>query len=205
MLQYTLLKLWEKRNHNRVTEDIYKDVGGGREALARSADEVYQNLIPQSQKTARRILLSMVQLNEVLEVTNKRIRRSELDHDGEDPDRVERVLQTLIKARLVRETKSDTPQDTQIELAHEALIRNWPRFVDWLTEAHSELRFRKRFSADAERWDAAKRNHNLLWRASELDKVEQFNWPNLNDIERRFSDEAIATREKQNKNGRSRS
>jgi hypothetical protein len=39
LLQFTLLKLWERRQRNRVTREAYTQVGGGRLALARSADE----------------------------------------------------------------------------------------------------------------------------------------------------------------------
>lgn len=39
LLQFTLLKLWENRERNRVTWEACRRLGGGRQALARSADE----------------------------------------------------------------------------------------------------------------------------------------------------------------------
>ncbi len=47
LLQFTLLKLWEQRERNRITRAAYDRVGGGRLALARSADAFYQSLIPE--------------------------------------------------------------------------------------------------------------------------------------------------------------
>ncbi len=46
LLQFTLLKLWENREHNRVTWEAYRRLGGGRLALTRSADIFYNSLIP---------------------------------------------------------------------------------------------------------------------------------------------------------------
>ena len=57
LLQFTLLPLWEERRRNRVTMESYSRVGGGRQALARTADAIYDAMIPQDQMTARRILL----------------------------------------------------------------------------------------------------------------------------------------------------
>jgi hypothetical protein len=134
LLQFTLLKLWESRERNRVTRATYDRVGGGRLALARSADAFYHELIPEEQITARRILLRMVRPSEGLEVTSSRVRRDLLIQGGEDPGRVERVMQKLLDARLVRLTEGETREDDQVEVAHEALVRNWPTLVDWIGE-----------------------------------------------------------------------
>jgi hypothetical protein len=125
-----LLKLWDNRERNRVTWETYKRLGGGRQALARSADEFYEQLIPEEQVTVKRILLRMVRPTEGLEVTSNRIQRKTLYQAGEARDRVDRVLDKLIQARLIRLTEGDTPDDAQVEVAHEALVRNWPRLVE---------------------------------------------------------------------------
>jgi WD40 repeat protein len=152
LLQFTLLKLWEHRQRNRVTLDSYRRLGGGRLALARSADEFYAALIPEEQVTARRTLLRMVRPGEGLEVTSNRIRRAALYQGGEDPGRVDRVLEKLIAARLVRVSGGDTPEDEQIEVAHEALVRNWPTLVGWLEDERAALATRRRLEAKAAEW-----------------------------------------------------
>jgi hypothetical protein len=78
LLQFSLLKLWDARDRNRVTWQAYQQIGGGRQALARSADALYNSLIPEDQVTARRILLRMVRPGEGLEITSNRIRRDQL-------------------------------------------------------------------------------------------------------------------------------
>jgi energy-coupling factor transporter ATP-binding protein EcfA2 len=122
LLQFTLLKLWEKRERNRVTWEAYQRLGGGRQALANVADEFYEGLIPEEQATVRYILLRMVRPGEGLEVTSSRIRRQTLYKAGPAPDRVDRVLGRLLEARLVRLTKGDTPDDDQVEVAVTSLL-----------------------------------------------------------------------------------
>lgn len=152
LLQFSLLKLWDARDRNRVTWEAYQRIGGGRQALARSADALYNNLIPEDQVTARRILMRLVRPGEGLEITSNRIRRDQLYRAGEARDRVDRVLERLIAARLVRLTPGDTPGSAQIEVAHEALVRNWPTLVNWLEDERAAIATRRRLEAKAAEW-----------------------------------------------------
>lgn len=171
LLQFTLLKLWEYRENNWVTWDAYQRLGGGRGALATSADNFYEKLIPENQQTAKRILLRLVQPGEMIEFTKKRIRCEALYQIGEDPSRIKLVLDGLIKARLIRLTKGDTPADDQVEVAHEALVRNWPTLVNWLEEERVSLRRVLRVSRDAEEWTSQDKDPGLLYRGSRLDEA----------------------------------
>jgi energy-coupling factor transporter ATP-binding protein EcfA2 len=184
LLQFTLLKLWEHRERNWVTWEAYRRLGGGRLALARSADEFYESLIPEDQTTARRILLRMVRPGEGLEVTSNRIRREALYRAGEARDRINRVLDKLVQARLVHLVAGDTPEDAQVEVAHEALVRNWPRLVDWLEDERETMRRRLRLTAAAEQWEAVGRDPGALWLGSALD--EALRYEDLNELEAAF-------------------
>lgn len=70
LLEFTLLKLWEHRQHNYITWEAFQRLGGGRLALANSADAFYQSLIPEEQMTARRILLRMVRASDGLDMAS---------------------------------------------------------------------------------------------------------------------------------------
>lgn len=152
LLQFTLLKLWDERERNRITLAAYDRVGGGRQALARSADDFYDQLIPEDQVTVRRLLLRIVRPGEGLEVTSSRVRMDSLYALGEDPGRVERALQKLVDERLLRLTPGDEDSPPQVEVAHEALVRNWPRLVAWLEDEKVALATRRRLELRAEEW-----------------------------------------------------
>lgn len=134
--------------------------------------------------TARRILLRMVRPGEGLEVTSSRIRRVSLDRIGEDPGRIDRVLEKLIAARLVRLTEGDAPEDAQVEVAHEALVRNWPTLVTWLEEERETLRRRQRLASAAAQWEALDHDAGALLRGAALD--EALRYDDLSDHETAF-------------------
>jgi hypothetical protein len=174
LLQFTLLKLWEQRDHNRVTWEAYRKVGGGRLALARSADEFYNGLIPEEQVSARRILLRLVRPGEGLEVTSQRVRRNDLYYRSDARDRLDRVLAKFILARLLRLTPGSVPADDQIEVAHEALVRNWPTLVSWLEEERAVIRERQRLISAAEQWQALGRDPSALLQGVLLDQALRY-------------------------------
>ncbi len=189
LLQFTLLKLWEERERNRVTWEAYRHLGGGRQALANVADEFYEGLIPEDQVVVRYILLRMVRPSEGLEVTSSRIRRRALYRAGPAPYLVDRVLDRLLEARLVRLTEGETPDDDQVEVAHEALVRNWPRLVAWLEEERVAMTTRRRLEARAAEWERLGRSGAGLLDEVQLWEAEQ--WLASADAERLGYAEAL--------------
>ncbi|HEX7808938.1 MAG TPA: hypothetical protein VF608_09440, partial [Thermoanaerobaculia bacterium] len=157
LLQFTLWKLWQSRDHNRITLAAYRRIGGGRASLANSANALYEDFIQQDRDTMRRLLLRMVRPAAGAEVTSNRVRIAELLQIGDDPTRVQRVIDKLVASRLVRITGED-----QIEVAHEALIRNWPLLVSWLEHKKAEMLELQRFESLAEEWERFGRESGFL-------------------------------------------
>lgn len=199
LLQFTLLKLWELRQRNRVTWEAYRQLEGGRHALANSADALYDSLIPEDQRTLKNILLRMVRPGAGLEVTSNRVRQTDLFTAGEAQDRVARVLQRLVDARLLRLTEGDSPDNVQVEVAHEALVRNWPRLVDWLEDERENIRRRLRLTTAAEQWELLDRDESVLFRGVVL--AEALSFSNLNPLEAEFiaACQAAVVREEEEK------
>lgn len=189
LLQFTLLKLWDNRQRNLITWEAYKRLGGGRLALANSANAFYDGLIPEDKVTAQRILLRLVRPTEGLEVTSNRVRLETLLQIGEARDRLKRVLEKLFEARLLRVTEGDVASDTQVEVAHEALIRNWPLLVEWLDAERDRMRKRMRLTAAAEQWNSLGRTNDALWRGALLDEARHHH--DLNDLEKEFVEASL--------------
>jgi energy-coupling factor transporter ATP-binding protein EcfA2 len=168
LLQFTLWRLWTKRRRNRITLETYREVGGGRLALARAADEVYNDLkIVQNQDTMRRILLRMVRPGAHSETTSSRVPVDALLRLGDDPARVQAVLDKLLAARLVRRTNA------RVEVAHEALIRNWPKLVEWIEEKKSAMTELRRFESLADEWVRFGRESGFL-DEKQLEEAEEW-------------------------------
>lgn len=131
LLQFAMRKLWDKREVNVVSEKAFKELGGGRVAYLRSAEEVYGALNEDEKSTARHILMKLVEVDEDNnQVTVLPVLRADLYR--KDPrERVDSVLQRLIDGGLVRLTENKE-QDVQVELVHASLIRGWNEMAGWI-------------------------------------------------------------------------
>ena len=89
-------------------------------------------------------------------------RWTELWPDAEARPLVESVLHTLATARLL------TLSEGQVEVAHEALIREWPVLRRWLAEDRENLRLHHRLAEAAEAWEAARHEPGELYRGARL-------------------------------------
>lgn len=183
LLQFALLKLWQRRVRNRVTLEAYRSVGGPLKALERSAEDLFGRLLPEEQVTARRIVLRIVRPGNSLEVTSNRVLRESV-HGGEPRERVDRVLDKLIGAGLLRQTGGPDAAEWQIEVAHEALLRNWPRLVEWLDDERVRLRRRFSLTAAAQQWAAHGKDPGGLLGGSILEEARAYD--DLDAIEREF-------------------
>lgn len=185
LLQFTLLRLWKMREKNRITWTAYKKLGSARVALSIAADELYDEMIPEDQDAAKWIFLRLVRPAELSqEFTSNRVRRERLKKGGPAQDRVERVLDRLIEAGLVRVTKGDVPDNDQIEVAHEALVRNWPMLSAWLEDERVNLRQRLRLTSAAEQWKDHGGDPGSLLRGVVLKEAEEYQ--DRNELEDEF-------------------
>ncbi|MGW0515725.1 nSTAND1 domain-containing NTPase [Crossiella sp. NPDC003009] len=158
LLSHALLETWRRRRGTRLTLAGYGETGGIRHALARTAEGVHGGLDANGQRVARQLFLRLTALGQGTEDTRRRIRRAELD---EDPATTA-VLEALAAARLLT-----VDRDT-VELAHEALIRCWPRLRDWLAEDREGLRTHRQLTEAADAWVALDRDPGALYRGARL-------------------------------------
>jgi hypothetical protein len=152
-LQFTLSKLWAKRRGNRITTEAYSEVGRPREALRRAAEAVYATLDPDTQDLAQKIFLELVQPGIGEEVQRRRARRDVLrELAPEAPERVALVLDRFVEAGLIRKTMGLDADDERFEVAHEALVRDWPRLNAWVRVKRQESEKKLQLITTAKLW-----------------------------------------------------
>ena len=78
LLEFALTLLWERLDQGWMTHAAYEAVGRVDGALARYAEEVFDELAADQQETARRIFLQLVQPGEGTEDTRRLTTRTEL-------------------------------------------------------------------------------------------------------------------------------
>jgi WD40 repeat protein len=184
LLEHALLELWKCRRGSMLTLEGYLESGGVHGAIAQRADDAFGALTREQQELARRSFLRLTQPGEGTEDTRRRVMLSELPGAAGELDP---VLRSLVDARLL--TTSRDADDVQVEVAHEALIRGWPRLREWIDEDRAGLRIHSRLTDAAREWNRLGRSDGELLRGGRLAEAVEWRRTNeevLNDLERAF-------------------
>ena len=163
LLQYTLTELWDQRVSNLLTLDAYRSLGGVAGALARRAEHLYADASPEEQQAIQRMLGRLVLPGGGTADTRRRARRSEL---GTGPA-IDAVLERFGAARLVSFDRDPVSREPTVEVAHEALIRQWPRLRTWLDDDREHARMLNHLHTAATEWEAAGRPDAELYRGGQ--------------------------------------
>ncbi|MBZ8178957.1 ATP-binding protein [Oscillatoria salina] len=194
LLQFTLLKLWESRERDRVTWDSYKQlgIGGGRLALSNSAKKFYESLSDIEQKTCRLILLRLVRSTQGFKPMNPQVKRQEL-YQLATPEisisNIEEVLDRLVSENLVCKSSGKLESDDRFEIARESLIRHWSDLRDWMNQDRENLLQRLRLIDRSEEWQEKGKDKSLLLKGSVLEAYK--NLKCLSTLEQEFIDSSI--------------
>ena len=154
LLAYTLRRLWERcqtsRRDGRITSDDYKAIGGVVGSLRAQADEIVAELRRKGQdKLVLPVLTRLATIEGDGEPTRRRVPRDQFDHP---PER--EVVQAFIDARLLTSGEGEEPT---VEVAHEALLREWPPLREAIESQRSDLQFRSELERAAEDWKRSRR------------------------------------------------
>ncbi|MER5645884.1 hypothetical protein [Streptosporangium sp. NPDC002524] len=180
LVSHALLETWRRRRGSSLTVAGYRAAGGVRRAIAQSAERVYGGLDADERETARRMFLRMIVPGDGTEDCRRRAPRAELAGEGDGS--AAGVLDTLITARLV------TADEDSVTIAHEALIRGWPRLRSWLEEDRELLQAHRRLTEAAAEWDQHHRDQTFLYLGVRLARWDDIPADGLNDLERAFLD-----------------
>lgn len=162
LLSHALLETWQRRKGRLLTLKGYQQSGGVSGAIARTADNVLHGLSADQQAIARRIFLGLTELGEGTQDTRRRAPLEEIAPQVESRPAAQAVLKLLADARLV------TTSAQAAEVAHEALIREWPALRRWLDEDRASLRLHRELNEDTREWGELQRDAGALYRGARL-------------------------------------
>jgi DNA-binding SARP family transcriptional activator/WD40 repeat protein/type II secretory pathway predicted ATPase ExeA len=168
LLQYALTQSFDASDGAIITTQAYHEVGGLTGALARRA-EMLQGEANGDERTAiRRLFGRLVTLGDGSDDTRRRVRISELPIDGA----TERMIERFGDARLLTFDRDPGTREPTVEVAHEALLRAWPRLRAWLDEDREMLRMHRHLTASATSWAERDSDPNELYRGDRLVAAE---------------------------------
>ncbi|MFP4555222.1 MAG: hypothetical protein ACLFRT_15380, partial [Actinomycetota bacterium] len=168
LLQYALTEMVENRQTDHLHREDYERIGGVAGALAGRAETIYHQLEPRLQEKARDILLRLVTVDENARDTRRRVRWSELESLGMTRVDLDRIVTPFVTERLLLADRDPTTRGPTVEVAHEALLREWPRLRRWIEEERDTLIVTRKLRAAMQEWETAGRHPDYLPTGSQL-------------------------------------
>lgn len=207
LLQHALLEMWQRRHGRWLRAEEYRTLGGVQKAIASTAEKIYQDLPATEQALVRDIFVRLTRLDEETvqgeerRDTRRRVRFEELVPAGGEPGLIKQLVQRLADVRLVVTGVNQATDQEEVEVAHEALIRHWPRLRQWLDEDRNLWRVRQRIGQDAREWETGGRRDDLLprWSArleEAIDLSRQARFA-LNALEQSYLDACVDLRDRE--------
>ncbi|NYE60574.1 DNA-binding winged helix-turn-helix (wHTH) protein/tetratricopeptide (TPR) repeat protein [Duganella sp. 1224] len=157
LLQYCLQELYRQRTADgELTHAAFHAMGGLEGAIGARAEQVISALGSAQIAALPHVLSQLVLVAEdESTVSSRRVPWSALRNDAEN-----KLVQALVDAHLfVSDLQGGAPT---FGIAHEALLRRWPRVVEWIEEHRQALQIRSRISAQAKRWQESGRKRDML-------------------------------------------
>ena len=114
--------------------------------------------------------MRLVTLGEGTEDTRRRVLRSELMAlQTSEVSKTSEVLDAYGRYRLLTFDHDPLTREPTVEVAHEALLREWERLRDWLDESRDDVRLQRSLAAFAAEWADNNQAEGFLLRDSRLD------------------------------------
>jgi serine/threonine protein kinase/WD40 repeat protein len=165
LMQYALTGLFDRHESGVLTVRAYEQLGGLSGALSRRAEALYESMSPAHQAATRRLFIRLTTPGEGVEDTRRRVLRTELDGS----EAVDAVIDVYGAARLLAFDHDQATRTPTVEVAHEALLRAWPRLREWLDEDRDGLRLHRHLTLAAPTWEASGRDPGELYRGGRLE------------------------------------
>jgi WD40 repeat protein len=168
LVESLLTELWEHRTGGALTVAAYEAAGGVAGAVAKRAEELLAEFPdPAVQDRLRRLLTLLAQPDRDGRFVRRPVPFVDL------PPELRALVPRLVAGRLL--VVQQVPEHGEIlELAHQALIRHWPRLQEWLADDRDFLAWRAQLDQQRERWEATQQDPGALLRGTALAAAGQW-------------------------------
>ncbi|MUG92918.1 CHAT domain-containing protein [Scytonema sp. UIC 10036] len=196
LLEFALTQLWSKQQDAQLTHTAYDEIGGVEAALARYADEVYNQLNFEEQERAQRIFIQLVHPGQGTEDTRRVATRCEVGEENWD------LVTRLASSRLVVTGYDEKTGFDTVELVHEALIRSWGQLNLWMQLDRDFRHWQEQLRSAMRTWESSGFDEGALLRGKPLADAEDWlfkRFMELSSGERSFIGLSLELRSQQRK------
>jgi WD40 repeat protein/DNA-binding SARP family transcriptional activator len=197
-LQFMLYELAERRPDKSLTLAAYRQLGGVDGAIASRAELLHASLDDAERAAVRLMFERLVVVNAEGEPTRRRAVRTELA--GAAGSSAEAAIDRWADARFLTLDRHPQTREPTVELAHEALLREWPRLRRWIDEDRAALIVLGHLREAAASWSELERDPGALYRGARLEvalDVAEARPDDLPALEREFLDASRDERDRQ--------
>ncbi len=150
LLEYVLRELFEQRTAERVlTLETYEKLGGVEGALAKRAEDVFKSLPSDAQESLGSVLKALVTVGqEGIDSSTDQIVRQRVPHASLTIKvGAATLVQAFVQERLLTTANDPATGEAVVTVAHESLMRVWPRAISWAEHNRDFLHTRARIAA----------------------------------------------------------
>jgi WD40 repeat protein/DNA-binding SARP family transcriptional activator len=189
-LQFVLYELAEHGSPGLMTLAEYRALGGIEGAIATRAEQLYLSFDDRERTLVRELFERLVVIGPEGEPTRRRAVRGELASADE-------IVDSWAQARLLTLDVHPQTRVPTVEVAHEALVRGWPRLRRWIEHDRSELIVLNRLREAAATWSELGRDASALYRGTSLEAALDVasRRTGMNQVETEFVRASQAARE----------
>ncbi len=153
LLQFALTEIWEGLRQGIAPADTLEKIGGVGGALANKTKSLYESLSDVKKNIARSLFLALIELHEDYKSTRRRVSIAELVTRDGDEIAIRETIDCFAKPGVwILVTSCNEQQIEMVEIAHEALIRNWQDLQEWLKLQWESLRKQRKIEEAARDW-----------------------------------------------------
>jgi len=184
LMAYALDELYKLDDDKTLTHQEYEQLGGVQGAIGTRAENQFMAL-GMDESVIQQVFHTLVEVDERGTAT----RRREQFQSDRLPDKVRTLINAFTDARLLTTNYDATTGVATVEVAHEAILRSWPRLTEWIENTQDDLRLLRQVRVAAEEWDTKERRDYLLWPQERLKLVyamQERLKPELNEVEKAF-------------------
>lgn len=169
LMAFALRELYERCAADRyLSMNAYQAMGGLGGAIAKRASDELAQLGAGADQALAAVFVHLVHVRGDEPATRQIAKRSTWPGDSA----ANRLIDRFIAARLLVAGKDGEDQAT-VEVAHEALLREWPRLAQWIEDSREALRQRDRIDEEVRTWVAQERPSVRLWKHELLAPARQ--------------------------------
>ena len=215
LIEFTLSRLWDERGKRSMDNEdgyvltlhAYENMGRLSGALPIHATEQLDTLTDKEKQYAETLFIKLVQLNEGLANTKKRVIRNELKDEewvlAQKLASVKKVNSHEGKTITVQRLIALNQDPPSVEIIHDTLIQEWEVLKEWLSQYSPFLKWREEFKTYFKHWLEESNNPEHYLRGIPLSIAADWMQDNkalmLLDDEKQFIEESIQNKENRDK------